>query len=336
MKIAVVGCGAVGSYYGAKLARSGQETHFLLRSDYEAVRRKGVLIRSPEGDFRVHPKCARTPEEIGASDLVIVALKTTANDQFERLLTPLVGPATAVLTLQNGLGNEARLAALFGQEKVMGGLCFVCLNRLEPGVILHIAHGIIVMGEYERWPEPRTQEIAGMIRNSGVPCKVTDNLARAHWEKLVWNIPFNGLGVAGAAGYEAVISGTVPPGLKPGPCLTTDKLLADPRWENLVRELMLEVIAAANGLGLDVPVAAAEKQITRTRDMGAYEASTLLDFERGQALELAGLFLEPLRQARQAGVATPRLAALCDVLTALDAKQRAESSVRLPPDPLRP
>jgi 2-dehydropantoate 2-reductase len=323
MKIAVVGCGAVGSYYGAKLARSGQETHFLLRSDYEAVRGKGVLIRSPEGDFGVQPKCARTPEEIGVSDLVIVALKTTANDQFERLLTPLVGPATAVLTLQNGLGNEARLAALFGQKKVMGGLCFVCLNRLEPGVILHIAHGIIIMGEYGRWPEPRTQEIAAMIRHSGVPCKVTDNLARAHWEKLVWNIPFNGLGVAGAAGYEAVISGTVPPGLKLGPCLTTDKLLADPRWENLVRELMLEVIAAANGLGLDVPVAAAEKQITRTRDMGAYKASTLLDFARGQALELDGLFLEPLRQARQAGVATPRLAALCNALTALDVKQRA-------------
>jgi 2-dehydropantoate 2-reductase len=321
MKIAVVGAGAVGGYYGAKLAQTGQETHFLLRSDYEAVRRDGVLIRSPEGDFRVQPKCARTPEEIGVSDLVIVALKTTANDQFGRLLTPLVGPATAILTLQNGLGNEAQLAALFGQEKVMGGLCFVCLNRLEPGVILHIAHGIIVMGEYERPPGPRTEEIAAMIRNSGVPCKVTDNLARAHWEKLVWNIPFNGLGVAGAAGYEAVISGAFSPGSKPGPCLTTDKLLADPRWETLVRELMLEVIAAANGLGLDVPVSAAEKQITRTRDMGAYKASTLLDFERGQTLELDGLFLEPLRQARKAGVATPRLAALCNVLTALDARQ---------------
>ena len=159
MKIAVVGAGAVGGYYGAKLAQTGQETHFLLRSDYEAVRRDGVLIRSPEGDFRVQPKCARTPEEIGVSDLVIVALKTTANDQFGRLLTPLVGPATAILTLQNGLGNEAQLAALFGQEKVMGGLCFVCLNRLEPGVILHIAHGIIVMGEYERPPGPRTEEI---------------------------------------------------------------------------------------------------------------------------------------------------------------------------------
>src|SRR5882672_5162510 len=125
MKIAVVGCGAVGSFYGAKLARAGQETHFLLRSDYEAVRRKGVFICSPQGDFNVRPKCARSAEEIGVSDLVLVALKTTANHQFSALLPPLVGPASGVLTLQNGLGNEEDLNRVFGVEQIMGGLCFV-------------------------------------------------------------------------------------------------------------------------------------------------------------------------------------------------------------------
>ena len=318
MKIGVVGCGAVGSYYGARLARLGQEVHFLLRSDYEVVRRKGVSIRSPEGDFRAHPKCARSPEDIGTCDLVLIALKTTANDQFGRLLPPLVGDTTAVLTLQNGLGNEEQLAALFGKERILGGLCFVCLNRTEPGVIEHIAHGTIVMGEFGRWPEPRTHDIASMIRNSGVPCKVADNLAAAHWEKLVWNIPFNGLGVAGAAGYDAVIKGTMPPGTSTGPCLATDRLLGESHWEQLVREVMLEVIAVANALGLKVPVATAEKQIVRTREMGAYRASTLVDFERGQRLELETLFLEPLRQGQEAGVPTPRLQALCQVLTELD------------------
>src|SRR5579872_3625780 len=112
------------------------------------------------------------------------------------------------------------------------------------------------MGEYRRWPEPRTHDIASLVRNSGVPCKVTDSLESAHWEKLVWNIPFNGLGVAGAAGYEAVMNGVRPARAKPGPCLTTDKLLAEARWEQLVRELMLEVIAAANGLGLGLSTSA--------------------------------------------------------------------------------
>src|SRR5437667_8326990 len=320
MKIGVVGCGALGSYYGAKLGRDGREVHLLLRSDYEAVRRNGVQVRSVEGDFHVQPKCARAAAEIGVCDLVLIGLKTTANHQFPRLLPPLVGAKTAVMTLQNGLGNEAQMAALFGPEKILGGLCFVCLNRVEPGVIHHLAHGTIVMGEHQRWPEPRTHELASMFRHSGVPCKVTDNLERAHWEKLVWNIPFNGLGVASAAGYEA-LTGAPWARIIPrstSPCLGTDQLLGDPRWEQLVRELMLEVIAAANALGFKIPESLAAKQIERTRTMGAYKASTLIDFERGQPLELQSMFLEPLRRARKAAVATPRLAALGEVLKALD------------------
>ena len=93
MKVAVVGCGAVGSYYGAKLARAGHEVHFLLRSDYDAVSRQGVCVQSPDGDFRLQPRCARRPEEIGPADLVLIGLKTTANDQFPLLLPPLVSPA---------------------------------------------------------------------------------------------------------------------------------------------------------------------------------------------------------------------------------------------------
>jgi len=320
MKIAVVGCGAVGSYYGARLARAGEEVHFLLRTDYEVVRNRGVSVLSPTGDFNVRPRSARLPEEIGVSDLVLIALKTTANDQFPKLLPPLVGPNTAVVTLQNGLGNEEALARLFPVEQILGGLCFVCLNRIEPGLIQHTDHGLIVLGEFQRRPEPRTHEFATMIRRAGVPCTVTDDLARAHWEKLVWNIPFNGLGVAGAAGYEALDNQPTPhPQLRGGLCLTTDKLLADPRWELLIRELMLEVIAAGNALGHRILQTLAEQMIERTRTMGAYKASTLLDFERGRPLELESLFLEPLRQAQKTGVPAPRLEALCRVLRELNA-----------------
>jgi 2-dehydropantoate 2-reductase len=302
----------------------------------------------------------------------LVALKTTANDQFAKLLPALVSAGTVILTLQNGLGNEELLARLFPAEQIMGGLCFVCLNRLEPGLIQHIDHGQIVVGEFGRWPEPRTHEIASLFRHSGVPCAVSDNLARAHWEKLTWSIPFNGLGVASAAGLEPLLAtgslsaclasepttphsalhiprslgvasaaGLEPllaPGSSPaspasepttphsalhiprslGACLTTDKLLADSRWHTLVRELMLEVIMAARALGCDLPELLVDKQIERTRTMGAYKASTLLDFERGKPLELKSLFLEPLRQARAAGVKVPRLEALCTVLQTLD------------------
>jgi 2-dehydropantoate 2-reductase len=320
MKIAMVGCGAVGSYYGAMLCRDGQDVHFLLRSDYDVVSRNGVLIRGTESEFTVRPRCAKSPEEIGISDIVFIALKTTANDQFPKLLPPLVGPRTAVVTLQNGLGNEEQLARLFSSEQIMGGLCFVCLNRVAPGVIHHTAHGTVVLGEFQGQPRQRTHDIAAMFNNAGIVCKVTDNLERAHWEKLVWNIPFNGLGVAGVAGYEAsVVPGSefrVPGPF--GPCLTTDKLLGDPGWEKLVRELMMEVLAIGRALGFEIPESFADKQIERTRTMGAYKASTLIDFERGQPLELESLFVEPLRHAQKAGVSTPRLTALCQVLQRLD------------------
>lgn len=330
MRIAVVGCGAVGSFYGAKLARAGAEVCFLLRSDYEVVRRHGVLIRSPQGDFRVRPRCARSPEEIGPADLVLIALKTTANACLPELLRPLATQSTVVLTLQNGLGNEEQLARLVAGDQIMGGLCFVCLNRVEPGVTQHFDHGQIILGEFKRWPEPRTHDVAGLFRNAGVPCRVTDNLERAHWEKLTWNIPFNGLGVASCAGFEAVASGVVAANQLPGSgglrsgsgtemrCLTTDQLLADGRWAELVRELMVEVIAAARGLGFSLPDSLVEEQMERTRTMGAYRASTLIDFERRLPLELDSLFLEPLRQARKVGVAVPRLEALCTVLRHLD------------------
>jgi len=318
MKIGVVGCGAVGSYYGAKLARAGDEVHFLLRSDYDAVRRKGVQVRSPQGDFRVQPMCARAPQAIGICDLVIIALKTTANDEFSKLLPPMSGSETAVLTLQNGLGNEEQLARVLAKDQIMGGLCFVCLNRVEPGVIQHIDHGQVMLGEFQRWPEPRTHDIASRFRAAGVPCSVTDDLARAHWEKLTWNIPFNGLGVASAAGFQAVLEGQVHQGAPLQKCLTTDKLLCDENWSKLLLELMLEVISAARGLGFDVPVSLADKQVERTRTMGAYKASTLIDFERRQPLELKSLFQEPLRQARATGIQVPRLALLCRVLEQLD------------------
>ena len=320
MKIAVVGCGAVGSYYGARLGRAGREIHFLLRSDYDVVRQKGLTVRSVEGDFHVQPKCARTPEEIGICDMVLIGLKTTANDRFPKLLPPLVGAHTAVATLQNGLGNTEQLARLFSPEQILSGLCFVCLNRVKPGVIHHLEYGMIVLGEFQRRAGPRTHELAAMFRDAGVPCKVTDNLARAQWEKLVWNIPFNGLGVAGAAGYEALTSAKyeVRSASAVGPVLTTDKLLADPRWEKLLRELMSEVLAAAGALGFKIPAVFAEEQIERTRTMGAYKASTLLDFELGRPLELESMFLEPLRRAQAAGVSVPRLAALCAVLQQLD------------------
>jgi 2-dehydropantoate 2-reductase len=319
MKIAVVGCGAVGSFYGAKLCRDGHDVHFLLRSDYEIVRRKGVLVRSKQGEFHVQPKCALEPQAIGPCDLVLVTLKATANSELPRLLPPLTAKRSAVITLQNGLGTEEQVSAAVAPEQVLGGLAFVCLNRVAPGVIHHIDHGAVVLGEYAREAYSRTREIAFIFNHARIKCEVTNDLARARWEKLVWNIPFNGLGVASAAGFGATFTGRIESEERQR-CLTTDRLLADPGWTKLVRDLMDEIIAIARALGHRLEDSQADINIERTLTMGAYKPSTVVDFERGQPLELKSMFLEPLRVGREAGVWTPRLEALCAVLSVLDPK----------------
>lgn len=299
LKWAVVGSGAIGCYYGGKLADGGREVHFLMRSDYEVARKRGIAVRSREGDFRVlGPQVARTTAEIGPSDVVVIGLKATANEALLELVPPLLGPGTMLLTLQNGLGNEEFLARHFGAERVLGGLCFVCLNRVAPAEIEHFGHGALSIGEHSGFAQPRTHEVVGEWRRCGVNARVVGDLRTERWRKLVWNIPFNGL---------AVTTGG----------LTTDLILADPALAAEVRALMAEVIATANALGCELPEAEAEAQIARTHPMGAYKPSTLLDHQAGRPLELAAIWGEPLRVAREQGVSVPHLEKLVAKLEAL-------------------
>ena len=138
-------------------------------------------------------------ETVGPCDLVLIALKATANDALPALLAPLLRPDTVLVTLQNGLGNEEFLAERYGAERVLGGLCFVCLNKTEPGVIEHLGYGTISLGEHAGYPLPRTHDIAWEFKRCGINARVVADLAEARWRKLVWNIPFNGMTVLATA-----------------------------------------------------------------------------------------------------------------------------------------
>jgi len=289
-KIAIVGSGAIGSYYGCLLANLGADVHFLLRSDLEAVRAKGSLhVQTPKSEIVITaPKIYGAPEEIGPCDLVIIALKTTANGVFEKLIRPLLKNETALLTLQNGLGSDEQLAALFGAERVMGGLCFICVNRTAPGEILCIEPGALAFGEFGRPISERLLGIKTLFERSGVKCSASDNLAELRWKKLVWNVPFNGLAIAAGG-------------------ITTDKILASPELENQVRALMTEVIEAAAKFGYVIPHAFIEKQISSTRPMGPYRPSSLIDYLDGREVEVESIWGEPLRRAKSVGASVPRL-----------------------------
>ena len=321
MKIAVVGCGALGCFYGARLCQAGQDVHLLLRSNYETIRDEGLRIDSAKEGLFVRPHAHDAPESIDKCELVVVSLKTTANERFAELSTPLLDGDTAILCLQNGLGNCEQLAEIFGPDRMLGGLCFVCLNRTAPGVVHHIAFGKVVLGELGRPLTERTHAIAELFKDAHIPCEISENLEKSQWEKLIWNIPFNGLGVAGAAGLQALESTGEDLLEALSPVMPTDQLLGNPQWEEWVRGLMGEIIAVANAKGLVVDASLEEQMVNYTRDMGKYRASTLVDFERGMPLEMESMFLEPLRQARATGVAIPRLEALCAVLEKLEERR---------------
>jgi 2-dehydropantoate 2-reductase len=294
--IAIVGAGALGSYYGAKLARQGANVRFLMRSDLEAVQTAGLRVREDGAEWILQPAQAfGSAAEIGPADLVIIGLKTTANADLERLIPPLLHRETLLLTLQNGLGNEAFLAERWGAERVLGGLCFVCLNRVAPGVIEHYGHGTLSLGEFQRAPMERTRSIGALFSEAGIETHVVENLATERWRKLVWNIPFNGLSIA--------VGGK-----------TTDLLLADAGLEAQVRALMAETIGAAKALGHEIPASFIDYQIERTLPMGPYKPSSMIDWQQGRAVEVESIWGEPWRQGRAAGVEMPRLELLYHLL----------------------
>lgn len=291
--IAIVGAGALGCYYGARLALAGGDVRFLLRSDLAHVRAHGLTLRERDGTRRLERAAAfGATAEIGPVDLVLITLKTTANASLAALLPPLLGPNTLVVTLQNGLGNEEFVASLVGAERVLGGLCFIGVTREAPGELVgYYTPGAMTLGEFGRPSSERLREVAALFVRAGVNCTAVENLMEARWRKLVWNVPFNGLAVAAGG-------------------ITTDRILADPALAADARALMEEIAGAARRLGYTIADEFIQKQIDITPPMGPYKPSSLVDYLAGREVEVEAIWGEPLRRAQAAGLAMSRLAAL--------------------------
>lgn len=263
-------------------------------------------MTSPDGDFELAaPRVVASADEIGEVDWVICALKATALEEARALLEPCVGPATRLLVLMNGLGLEERFAEWLAPRQIFAGLAFTCINRGEPGVVHHLDYGPVTLAQLLDEP-PALEDAAGLWQGARVTVHTSPSLRRARWEKLCWNIPFNGLCVAAGG-------------------ITTDRVLADPALRGVAERAMNEVVAAGNAdlaahgerERIEGP-ALIERMFALTSTMGAYRPSTLIDFLEGRPLEVDAMFRGPLRRARALGVPAPAIEVLSALLGALD------------------
>lgn len=287
MKYAIIGTGAIGGYYGGKLANAGFDVHFLLHSDYDYVRQHGIQVNSCNGDFHLDaPNIYNNVEEMPKVDVVIVALKSTNNHLLRQLLSPLLNPGTLVLMIQNGIGIEPDVEKLFPDAWLAAGLAFICSNKTKPGIVDHLFYGNINIGNYSA-PKPVIDTLIADFDKAGVKAFDVDYL-EARWKKAVWNMPFNGMSVVLNA--------------------QTDQLLADASTRALIKAQMMEVVMAANALGVEnIDEAFADKMIANTDAMVPYSPSMKLDHDYHRPMEVYYLYTRPIQEAASAGVDMPLL-----------------------------
>ena len=311
-RYAIIGTGAIGGYYGARLQQSGCDVNFLLRSDYEHVKKHGLGVESVDGDITLPQVNAyNSPADMPPIDVVVIAVKTTQSNRLIELMPPLREGAV-ILTLQNGLGIEEDITQLVSPEQIMGGLCFICSNKAGAGHIHHLDYGKIQLGAYSGKNQQREltttmMEIADDFRGAKIPIDVTEDLFMARWRKLVWNVPYNGLSVVLDA--------------------TTNELMADEVVKAQIYTLMKEVITAANAWvdhlskqtasNRHIPIHWAADMLNATTKMKPYRTSMKIDFDEGRPLEVEAILGNPVRAAAKVGVKVPEMEKLYKQVRAL-------------------
>lgn len=304
MRYAIIGTGAIGAYYGAKLAHAGNDVHFLLHSDYDYVKEHGLQVDSCDGNFHLDaPQVYRSTADMPDADVVIVALKTTNNSRLlPELLTPLLHTDPTVLLIQNGIGVEADVQKMFPKTQLAAGLAFICSAKSEPGRVNHQCYGSINIGNYSCHDTAQLKRLIADFDAAGVKAAEVD-YHEARWKKAVWNMPFNGMTVALGA--------------------QTDKILANAATRQLIYDQMLEVIGAAQALGVKgLDSTFADKMIESTLQMTPYSPSMKLDYDFRRPMEIEYIYSHPIAEARAAGFDMPKLAMLEAELRFLDAKNR--------------
>lgn len=288
MRVAVIGAGGVGGYFGGRLAQSGVDTTFLVRgATLEALRTKGLRVDSIRGDFHIDAKATDDPTEIGPVDAVLVAVKAWQVAEAVANIAPLLGPETIVVPLENGVESPGVIAGILGAKHAVGGLCAIISFIVEPGHVKHAgAEPLVMFGELDNRVTPRVERLRDAFVNAGVKCEIPPDIHRSMWSKFLFIVPTSGVGAVTR----------VPIGVW--------RSMPESRaiCESVCREIV--AIAAARGIALDEN--SVELTMQRIDGMPAdATASMQRDIIEGKPSELDAQLGAVVRLGRESGVATP-------------------------------
>jgi 2-dehydropantoate 2-reductase len=302
MKILVMGAGAVGAFYGARLQEAGEDVVLCARGEnLRVLKEKGLEINSFKGDVKVAVKATENPREFAPYDLILFAVKSYDTEASARQLEGCLKPDGILMTIQNGVENEEILCRFFPREAVMGGNSRVGAELVAPGKILHTAIGVIEFGELHGRETPRAQRLAEVFKRAGIFGELTADLKTIRWYKLMGNVSTNSV---------SALTHT-----------TLGHMLEDPEGYNLVRTLMLETLAVGRAEGAKVTddrVDLQLQQIQKNLNAYAIKTSTLQDLEKGKRLEYDAISGAVVRAAKRHGMRVPATETVYALLKLLD------------------
>ena len=299
MRIAIMGSGAVGGYFGARLAAGGSEVTFLARgARLKAMRERGLLVESPLGDIKLpQVKASDDPGRIGAVDLVIVAVKLWDTEHVAKQIEPLVRSGASVVSFQNGVEKDEVLRRILGEKPVMGGVCYVGASIAGAGVIRHIGKmQRLVFGEYDGKRSARAEALLDACKKGGIDAELSADIKRAIWEKFVFLVAMSGATTS--------MRRTIGP------------IRENPRTRAFLLDLMREVVAVGRASGVELSEDFPDQRIKFADTLPAEMTSSMHnDLERGNRLEVNWLSGSAVDLGKSVGVATPLNRAVRDILT---------------------
>lgn len=298
--VLIVGAGAVGCYYGWKLSQVGALVSTVSRSDYEIVKSSGIQIQTDEGAFTFHPDevVRSTSEYKKKADYIIVCLKVLPEIDVVEILRPVVSRDTVIVLIQNGIGIEKKIYSAFPDNELVSSIAYIASSKIGKGVVRQQDYSKLVMGNYPKDINEKTQILCSLFEKSGVPCFTTESIEKKRWEKLLWNIPFNSMSVIGNSA-------------------TTEDMITIKETESLAVNIMEEVMAVAKSSGNELPYDLVEKNIELTRNMKPYKTSMLLDYENGRQLEIDAILGNVIGIAAEVNVDVPHITTLYSLLKLL-------------------